>query len=947
MQPIFGREDVLQQIAKQWQRTLNDESSVIALTGEPGIGKSSVLERAAADIEITTTGAYILRGYATDDTGMSAYFPLLLAFGDYIRKAPLEPLRAQSDGTTALLSTLFPELAKRLGATTSDRIDTPPDQVKLRLYEAVTQFATKISEDAPLLILLDDMQWAEAATLDLLTFMLRSFRTTWRSARVLVLIALRADEATANIHLQRTLNELNRLRVLTQIVLAALSETPLTALAAQFLEGMPTQTLRHALHQHSEGNPYFAEELLRAWSESGAAYWYDEKWDFDLRKVKALPVSVTAAIEARLMRQDRRVITALEAAAVIGQQFGLPLLAQLLAYPNGAVNELELEIELQIAVRAELIRAIPHQPTIFKFCHRLLREVLYNRLSMAQTQRLHRRVGELLESRVMQSDAAHFDASSIAILAAHFAHSDDAARAVDYTLQAARAATMTYAFDDAAQHYNDVLRLMPPTHEDRGDALMGLGEMQMQSGHVRAALTTFEAARAWFNQRQQSAAAGRAAHRAGLAAWRLEDLPTAKASFETALALLKLHPSADRIRVLIDLGSLQAVSLHQQAEGTANARRALELAQQLEDESGLTAAYRALGNLLVRANHLNDGIPLLEKALVLADAGNMPSEAVECCANLTLAYAWSTAFDRAEQTWTRWEKYAKKSNDRYQLRHVYSIGAMSHIVRGDWVQAEMRLAAAEHAIAHMESAEPSATLNVIHGMLAYCRGQYAAAESRFAAAATVFRQYGPEALVWYHGLLGASQAQQGKRAAALECFAEVQGMLRDLPVGSIPTAEPTAHLALIALALQDQSLMAAVYPMLEAFRGQYHDALIDRLAGQIELAHGEWQKAQHSLTAAETIARKHHCKPELEQILLAQAALTQAQLHLAPLPHGLSAREGEVLRLIAQGKSNRNIANALSLSEKTVANHITNIFNKLGIDNRASAAAFAVKNRLI
>lgn len=516
MQSVFGREDELQRIAKLWQRALNGESSVIALTGEPGIGKSSVLERAAADIEITTTGAHILRGYATDDTGMPAYFPLLLAFGDYIRKAPIEQLRAQSDGTAALLSTLFPELTKRLGATTPERTDTPPDQAKLRLYEAVTQFATKISEDAPLLLLLDDMQWAEAATLDLLTFMLRSFRTTWRSARVLLLIALRSDEAAANASLQHALNELNRLRALTQITLAALNEAPLTALIAQFLEGMPTQTLQRALHKHSEGNPYFAEELLRAWRESGAAYWHDEKWDIDLRKVEALTVSVTAAIEARLMRQNWRVLTALEAAAVIGQQFGLPLLAQLLAVPNEAVNE--LEIELQLAVRAELIRAIPQQPTVFEFCHGLLREVLYNRLSVTQAQRLHRRVGELLESHETQLGAVHFEASSIAILAAHFARSDDAARAVGYTLQAARAAVMTYAFDDAAQHYNNVLRLMPPTHEDRGDALMGLGEMQMQGGHVRDALTTFEAARAWFNQRQQSAAAGRAAHRAGLAA---------------------------------------------------------------------------------------------------------------------------------------------------------------------------------------------------------------------------------------------------------------------------------------------------------------------------------------------------------------------------------------------------------------------------------------------
>jgi ATP/maltotriose-dependent transcriptional regulator MalT len=203
----------------------------------------------------------------------------------------------------------------------------------------------------------------------------------------------------------------------------------------------------------------------------------------------------------------------------------------------------------------------------------------------------------------------------------------------------------------------------------------------------------------------------------------------------------------------------------------------------------------------------------------------------------------------------------------------------------------------------------------------------------------------------------------------------------------MPTA---AHSDLVgaALACDDRVRLARLYPQLSAFRGLAHNALVDRLLGQIELLQGNLGAARRSLDAAEAVARREGIAWELALTLAAQADLALAERrpgytaradellreaqaifatfgnqveHAAirkrldalgaprpapATPFGLSARELEVLRLVADGLSNRAIAAELVLSEKTVGNHLSNIFGKLGVDNRAAATAFAIRHGL-
>jgi DNA-binding NarL/FixJ family response regulator len=294
---------------------------------------------------------------------------------------------------------------------------------------------------------------------------------------------------------------------------------------------------------------------------------------------------------------------------------------------------------------------------------------------------------------------------------------------------------------------------------------------------------------------------------------------------------------------------------------------------------------------------------------------------------------------------------------------------------------------AQRVVEQLASPEPSGVLQLNRGVLAYERGDYAAAEMYQLEACATFRALGPGTLVWYLGLLGMAQAALRKHAEARACMAELESLIAGLPPGTMPTGEPLAHLLAIALALGDRERIDTYAPRLHAFRGQYHDALVDRLLGEIAIVQADWPVAQAALAAAFAIAERGGMRPELARTHTAQARLElarggrrsdiQAAAHLAAalalwselgntseaerlsesaqpeisrlrpaLPAGLSEREAQVLRLVAAGKSNRQIAQELALSEKTIANHLTNILGKTGADNRAAAAAFAIRHGL-
>jgi DNA-binding NarL/FixJ family response regulator len=968
---LVGRQRELAVLWKQFEESLTGRLCVALVAGEPGIGKTRLLQEVAQRAE--QAGALVLRGGASESEGMPPYLPFLEALGSYIRTASREQLRTQAGPMASILATILPELPRQLGELAGSS-PLPPEQARLRLFEAVGTLLSRLSATAPLMLLLDDLQWADPASLDLLCHLARQCTTS----HLLLLGAYRSSELVGHPELSRALLSLTRLRVLTSLSLGPLDVSAVADLAQGVLGTPVDQQTAQVLSTQSEGNPFFTEEVLRAWSEVGALTRMAQCFTLVKPADNLLPSSIVGVVRARLSRLPAVTVETLRTAALVGRTFEVTVLAEVIGELPEAVEE-----SLGPAVQAELLRAEP--PDCYTFSHDKVRECLSAEVAQLRHRRLHGLIGHVLEAR-----ADHEGNQSLAELAFHWSLSGDRERGASYARRAAEQAWHAYAFADAMRHYRTTLDLLPAQDGQRGTVLMCLGEAALLAGAEREAIPAFEEAQAWFQARQDKTAVALAAHGLGRAWSRLEGHAEALAAFETALAELLDEPGLQRVQVLVDLATLLAVSLGRQQEGLRAGQQALELAQKQEDTHLEAMASRTVGNLLMRANLLEEALPLLERALVLAKALNDPVEASECCACLTLAYIWSNhhrteAITRERLTW------AKLTHDPYQMRHAYTwVGAVAGM-QGKFAESEQWFTQAETALFSLASPEPHAYLHYCRGWGAYVRGDYAVAEEQFSQASALFRELGPNVVVWYLAPLSLTYFQQGKRDEALSCLHEVEALLSSQEEGTISMALALCEVSQLVISMRDQERVAHYHRQLLPFQGRFLSFLTDRVLGELEMQLVDWTTAQDHLSRADATARSVGLTPELARTLVAQGrlvlahggrasralgvALFEAALalfeqvgmqaealavreHLAhlpkksrsrsalPLPAGLTAREAEVLRLIATGKSNRQIAEVLVLSERTVANHLAHILNKTGTDNRAAATAFAVRHGL-
>ncbi len=968
---LVGRQRELDSLWDQFEQSIAGRLRVALVAGEPGIGKTRLLREVARRAE--QAGAALLRGGASEAEGMPPYLPFLEALGQHIRTATPDEVRAQTGAMASVLATILPELSLCLGELPSTYV-LPPEQARLRLYEAVSLFLAAIAAPHGLLLLLDDLQWADTATLDLLCHVARS----QPNARLLVLGAYREGEVTHRSTFERAVTELNRLRQLTTISLGPLTETDLNIFATNALGTPVDPALTRLLVSRSEGNPFFAEELLWDWLETGVIT-QDEREVCLGKPVEAmLPSSIVSAVRQRINRLAPQVITLLHTAAIIGRTFDGALLAEVADQDREVVEE-----RLQHALQARLIRA--EQPGMFTFSHDLIRACLYDEVSSSRRTRLHTLIGRRLE---LQLD--HSDAHQLAELAFHFARSGDRELGASYAQLAAEQARRAYAPEVAVGHYRTALLLVADQHPRRGEWLQGLGEVALLAATPQDAIGAFQTAQDWWLRAGNRGAAGRAALGLGRAHWRLEAIGPARAAQHQAVTLLSERPNAEMVQALIELGSLLVLSLHEYTEARNYLDQALTLAREFGNARLEAAASRALGNLLLRAGDLEDATRLLEQALTKADEAFDAVEATESCAGLFLAYSWAGALDRREELLQRWLAYARRCHDPYQLRHLYSHLAAHHAYRGQRAEAEEALAQGRLIVEQLASPEPLALLELTQGLLASFWGDLQTAEDLLRAAIARFRDLEPRSLVWWLGGLGLVQALAGKRKAALAALDELEALIAPLPAGAMPTAHTLSFMAATTVQLGDQAWAVCLYPRLLPFRGQFHGFVVDRLLGALATLLGDFPTARGYLTTAEEATRRFGLKPERILTLLARADLELAEhgrggtssartfleeamalgeqlgnqnhpfahqirerrRQLARrgtrphLPAGLSLREAEVLQLVAQGLSNREIAEALLISERTVANHLASIFNKTLVDNRAAATAFALRHGL-
>jgi len=452
--PFVGRAEQLAAVRAAWRRSRAGAAGVVVVAGEAGSGKTRLLSELAG--EVRDSGATVLAGRCADD-GIVPFAPFTEALRPYVA-ANSETL---PEWVTAELARLLPELGPGPAPPGSDAM-----AARHRLFEAVAAAVGHAARSGPVLLVVEDLHWADEPTLQLLGHVVRS--VGW--APLLVVGSLR-DEGGG------LLGDLQRERPPERLVLGALSEDEAGKLAAGWLGSAAPPGLAAAVHRRSGGNPLFVEELARHLAESYPGRPGDAVVGAAEREV---PHGVRAVIERRVARLGEDAGEAVRAAAVVGDDFALADVAAACEEPDELVAA-----RLDVAVGAGLVDE-GARPGRYRFAHALVREAVIAGMSATRRALVHRRMGEVI--RALPDDARQRRMGELArhLLAAR--PLVDARTAAQAALGAARNATRGLAYEEAADLLGRALAgeldLSDPV---RAEVLIALGEARLRSGDGPAA----------------------------------------------------------------------------------------------------------------------------------------------------------------------------------------------------------------------------------------------------------------------------------------------------------------------------------------------------------------------------------------------------------------------------------------------------------------------------
>ncbi len=490
--PLIGRETERKELLRRLDEALAGRGSMVMIGGEPGIGKTHLI---TAILEAARhRGAYANIGHCYEMEGSPPYVPFIEMLERTARVAPKEGFRAALGDAAPEIAKLMPEL-RRMYPDMPPPIQLPPEQQRRFLFNAYCEFIERAAKSTPIVLVFEDLHWADEPTLLLLQHIAQILSTT----PILVIGTYRDVELEVTRPFAKTLESLLLQKQATRIPLQRLAVGGVESMLAALSGQAPPPSLARVVFDETEGNPFFVEEVFRHLAEEGKLFDQAGKWRLGLRADQLqVPEGVRLVLGRRLDRlgaDARRILTT---AAVIGRSFSLRLLEELETKPDAALEAVEE------AERAHLASAEPvvGREMRYRFVHELVRQTLAETLSLPRRQRLHARVADAIE-RVY---AANLEAQA-SPLAHHLYQAGAAAdpeKTATYLVMAAQKARAGAAHEEALLHLENALSLwegQPGNDESlrvaeftvqKAAALRSLGRGDEAIDSFRKAIAIFE-----------------------------------------------------------------------------------------------------------------------------------------------------------------------------------------------------------------------------------------------------------------------------------------------------------------------------------------------------------------------------------------------------------------------------------------------------------------------
>jgi DNA-binding SARP family transcriptional activator len=658
---FVGRIDAAAALEAAWAAVRERGFRVVLVAGEPGIGKTRLVREFARTAH--ERGATVLAGSCREEN-LVPYQPFVEALGHYVACSSAAELAVHVTPRRAQLAAIVPELEDPRTASVPTGLGA--EQERFRLFDAVSSLLADAAHLRPLVLVLDDLHWADQPSL----LLLRHLAHSAQGAPLIVLGTYRPVEIDDEHPLAAALAELRRARTVERLSLSGLGEAEVAELiVGRAGQGAPRGFVRRVANR-SEGNPFFIEELLH---DVGA----EADWDV---AAGGVPDSVRDLLLRRLRGLGDDCRQALSVAAVAGRDFELDLLERVLDHPRDRLIDLVEE-----AIDADVLVEPPQPVGRLSFSHALFRETIYEQLSATRKAAIHGRIAAAIEE--IPTDRPDERAGTLAY---HCRAAGELRKAFDYHCRAAAAAERVHAQETALENL---------------DGAIVAGEM------LGMTVTTEETIRDLYRAR----------------AWTLELLgEPERALADLEQALDGARAAGDRAT---EMHAQNSLGTHWHLLDPRASRRcheeALRIAEELGDDSGQVSALNRLSLVLANELEFAEAVELGERALEIARRAGDELAVSRAMDSLKFAALQLGDLERLEELCAELEQTQRQRGDLWYLQWTLCESSYAPLERCDWQEAERRVAEALATSERIGDSQTGVLICDTSSRIGRCRGDYA------------------------------------------------------------------------------------------------------------------------------------------------------------------------------------------------------------------------------